>query len=228
MQSELTLYLKLRWNKQNKCNMSQASPFDLILKIFYRLCSRAEWCQTYRTCLKICDTASVFFFQGEPGEDDLLPPVGQEGAIPQLWGRGSASQKRPRLVNGPTIEKKKNSPTKSSNVKKRHSLPIFYTFLLQDPPRKRVDSPMLTRHGRCRPERKSLEVLSVTEQGSPTPPRRALDTNAHSQRYAPPLMYHDIFFIWLKLSAVAKSSCKLLNVFWPQWCSLLSSKGLAQ
>ncbi|XP_062331393.1 serine/threonine-protein kinase BRSK1-like [Osmerus eperlanus] len=50
-----------------------------------------------------------------------------------------------------------------------------------DPPRKRVDSPMLTRHGRCRPERKSLEVLSVTEQGSPTPPRRALDT-AHSQR----------------------------------------------
>ncbi|KAI7803561.1 putative serine/threonine-protein kinase BRSK1, partial [Triplophysa rosa] len=50
------------------------------------------------------------------------------------------------------------------------------------PPRKRVDSPMLTRHGRCRPERKSLEVLSVTEQGSPTPPRRALDTSAHSQR----------------------------------------------
>uniref|UniRef100_A0A3B4GBB6 BR serine/threonine kinase 1 n=1 Tax=Pundamilia nyererei TaxID=303518 RepID=A0A3B4GBB6_9CICH len=53
-----------------------------------------------------------------------------------------------------------------------------------DPPRKRVDSPMLTRHGRCRPERKSLEVLSVTEQGSPTPPRRALDTAAHSQRYS--------------------------------------------
>ncbi|XP_037545255.1 serine/threonine-protein kinase BRSK1 [Nematolebias whitei] len=51
-----------------------------------------------------------------------------------------------------------------------------------DPPRKRVDSPMLTRHGRCRPERKSLEVLSVTDQGSPTPPRRALDSNAHSQR----------------------------------------------
>ncbi|KAJ8399949.1 hypothetical protein AAFF_G00406790 [Aldrovandia affinis] len=53
---------------------------------------------------------------------------------------------------------------------------------IADPPRKRVDSPMLTRHGRCRPERKSLEVLSVTEQGSPTPPRRALDTAAHSQR----------------------------------------------
>uniref|UniRef100_A0A8C6MCD5 Serine/threonine-protein kinase BRSK2-like n=1 Tax=Nothobranchius furzeri TaxID=105023 RepID=A0A8C6MCD5_NOTFU len=51
-----------------------------------------------------------------------------------------------------------------------------------DPPRKRVDSPMLTRHSRCGPVRKSLEVLSVTDQGSPTPPRRALDTNAHSQR----------------------------------------------
>ncbi|XP_052426071.1 serine/threonine-protein kinase BRSK1-like isoform X1 [Carassius gibelio] len=51
-----------------------------------------------------------------------------------------------------------------------------------DPPRKRVDSPMLTRYGRCRPERKSLEVLSVTEQSSPTTPRRALDTSTHSQR----------------------------------------------
>ncbi|KAM6957434.1 serine/threonine-protein kinase BRSK1 [Aplochiton taeniatus] len=56
------------------------------------------------------------------------------------------------------------------------------TGSLADPPRKRVDSPMLTRHGRCRPERKSLEVLSVTDQGSPTPTRRALDTSAHSQR----------------------------------------------
>ncbi|XP_062304492.1 serine/threonine-protein kinase BRSK2 isoform X3 [Osmerus eperlanus] len=56
------------------------------------------------------------------------------------------------------------------------------TGLLADPPRKRVDSPMLTRHVRHRPERKSLEVLSVTDQGSPTPPRRALDTSAHSQR----------------------------------------------
>ncbi|CAB1341429.1 unnamed protein product [Coregonus sp. 'balchen'] len=68
-----------------------------------------------------------------------------------------------------------------------HSLGCFrdrgkLTQDLQYPPRKRVDSPMLTRHGRCRPERKSLEVLSVTEQGSPTPTRRALDTSAHSQR----------------------------------------------
>uniref|UniRef100_A0A9J7ZVI4 Protein kinase domain-containing protein n=1 Tax=Cyprinus carpio carpio TaxID=630221 RepID=A0A9J7ZVI4_CYPCA len=32
-----------------------------------------------------------------------------------------------------------------------------------DPPRKRVDSPMLNRHGKRRPERKSMEVLSVTD-----------------------------------------------------------------
>uniref|UniRef100_A0A673G8T8 non-specific serine/threonine protein kinase n=1 Tax=Sinocyclocheilus rhinocerous TaxID=307959 RepID=A0A673G8T8_9TELE len=69
-----------------------------------------------------------------------------------------------------------------------HVLNLIYMLSLNiifdksDPPRKRVDSPMLTRHGRCRPERKSLEVLSVTEQGSPTPPRRALDTSSHSQR----------------------------------------------
>uniref|UniRef100_A0A8C9U3K0 Serine/threonine-protein kinase BRSK2-like n=1 Tax=Scleropages formosus TaxID=113540 RepID=A0A8C9U3K0_SCLFO len=56
-----------------------------------------------------------------------------------------------------------------------------------DPPRKRVDSPMLSRHGRCRPERKSLEVLSVTEQGSPTAPRRALGSAPHSQRSGSPL-----------------------------------------
>ncbi|KAJ8390917.1 hypothetical protein AAFF_G00098370 [Aldrovandia affinis] len=34
-----------------------------------------------------------------------------------------------------------------------------------DPPRKRVDSPMLNRHGKRRPERKSMEVLSVTDGG---------------------------------------------------------------
>uniref|UniRef100_A0A669E7G0 BR serine/threonine kinase 2 n=1 Tax=Oreochromis niloticus TaxID=8128 RepID=A0A669E7G0_ORENI len=44
-----------------------------------------------------------------------------------------------------------------------------------DPPRKRVDSPMLSRHGKRRPERKSMEVLSVTEGGSPVPVRRAID-----------------------------------------------------
>uniref|UniRef100_A0A3B5APJ9 Serine/threonine-protein kinase BRSK2-like n=1 Tax=Stegastes partitus TaxID=144197 RepID=A0A3B5APJ9_9TELE len=51
-----------------------------------------------------------------------------------------------------------------------------------DPPRKRVDSPMLSRHGKRRPERKSMEVLSVTEGGSPVPVRRALDMATHGQR----------------------------------------------
>ncbi|KTG44033.1 hypothetical protein cypCar_00028943 [Cyprinus carpio] len=50
-----------------------------------------------------------------------------------------------------------------------------------DPPRKRVDSPMLTRHGRCRPERKSLEV---TPQGSPLP--TPLGTPVHHPQHPPP------------------------------------------
>lgn len=55
---------------------------------------------------------------------------------------------------------------------------------LADPPRKRVDSPMLNRHGKRRPERKSMEVLSVTDGGSPVPARRAIDMTQHGQRYA--------------------------------------------
>uniref|UniRef100_A0A3B3R3B2 BR serine/threonine kinase 2 n=1 Tax=Paramormyrops kingsleyae TaxID=1676925 RepID=A0A3B3R3B2_9TELE len=51
-----------------------------------------------------------------------------------------------------------------------------------DPPRKRVDSPMLNRHGKRRPERKSMEVLSVTDGGSPVPARRAIDMAQHGQR----------------------------------------------
>ncbi|XP_053305365.1 serine/threonine-protein kinase BRSK2 isoform X2 [Spea bombifrons] len=51
-----------------------------------------------------------------------------------------------------------------------------------DPPRKRVDSPMLTRHGKRRPERKSMEVLSGTDGGSPVPARRAIEMAQHGQR----------------------------------------------
>lgn len=52
-----------------------------------------------------------------------------------------------------------------------------------DPPRKRVDSPMLNRHGKRRPERKSMEVLSVTDGGSPVPARRAIEMAQHGQRW---------------------------------------------
>uniref|UniRef100_A0A8C9EHR0 BR serine/threonine kinase 2 n=1 Tax=Pavo cristatus TaxID=9049 RepID=A0A8C9EHR0_PAVCR len=52
----------------------------------------------------------------------------------------------------------------------------------KDPPRKRVDSPMLNRHGKRRPERKSMEVLSVTDGGSPVPARRAIEMAQHGQR----------------------------------------------
>lgn len=47
-----------------------------------------------------------------------------------------------------------------------------------------MDSPMLNRHGKRRPERKSMEVLSVTDGGSPVPARRAIDMTQHGQRYA--------------------------------------------
>ncbi|KAJ4947751.1 hypothetical protein JOQ06_009784 [Pogonophryne albipinna] len=52
---------------------------------------------------------------------------------------------------------------------------------IADPPRKRVDSPMLSRHGKRRPERKSMEVLCVMEGGSPVPVRRAIDMATHGQ-----------------------------------------------
>uniref|UniRef100_S4RKV3 non-specific serine/threonine protein kinase n=1 Tax=Petromyzon marinus TaxID=7757 RepID=S4RKV3_PETMA len=53
---------------------------------------------------------------------------------------------------------------------------------IADPPRKRVDSPLLNRHGKWRPEQKSMEVLSVTDGGSPVTARRALEMAQHSQR----------------------------------------------
>lgn len=59
----------------------------------------------------------------------------------------------------------------------------FSAQFVSDPPRKRVDSPMLNRHGKCRPERKSMEVLSVTDGGSPVPARRAIEMAQHSQRW---------------------------------------------
>lgn len=58
----------------------------------------------------------------------------------------------------------------------------LFFWLTTDPPRKRVDSPMLNRHGKRRPERKSMEVLSVTDGGSPVPARRAIEMAQHSQR----------------------------------------------
>lgn len=63
-----------------------------------------------------------------------------------------------------------------------HSITQLFFWHTTDPPRKRVDSPMLNRHGKRRPERKSMEVLSVTDGGSPVPARRAIEMAQHSQR----------------------------------------------
>ncbi|TRY56270.1 hypothetical protein DNTS_028386 [Danionella cerebrum] len=51
-----------------------------------------------------------------------------------------------------------------------------------DPPKKRIDSPMLNRHAKRRPERNSMEVLSITDGGSPVPARKALDMAEYGQR----------------------------------------------
>uniref|UniRef100_A0A8D3C0F5 Serine/threonine-protein kinase BRSK2-like n=1 Tax=Scophthalmus maximus TaxID=52904 RepID=A0A8D3C0F5_SCOMX len=73
------------------------------------------------------------------------------------------------------LDRKERYPSQEDqNLPPRNEIP--------DPPRKRVDSPMLSRHGKRRPERKSMEVLSVTEGGSPVPVRRAIDMATHGQR----------------------------------------------
>lgn len=113
--------------------------------------------------------------QGEPGEDDLLPPPGPEGKVPEPRGRGPATQERDRYgVPG-------------AGPCRPWGLPGPDPALHADPPRKRVDSPMLNRHGKRRPERKSMEVLSVTDGGSPVPARRALEMAQHGQRCVPPV-----------------------------------------
>lgn len=111
--------------------------------------------------------------QGEPGEDDLFPPPGPEREVPEPRGRGLAAQERDRYgVPGPPAP-----PLRAAGPD-----PALHA----DPPRKRVDSPMLNRHGKRRPERKSMEVLSVTDGGSPVPARRALEMAQHGQRCVPP------------------------------------------
>ena len=113
--------------------------------------------------------------QGKPGEDDLFPPTGPERKVPQPRGRGPAAQERDRYEapRGPA----RAAPS---------GLPGSDPPLHADPPRKRVDSPMLNRHGKRRPERKSMEVLSVTDGGSPVPARRAIEMAQHGQRCVPP------------------------------------------
>lgn len=88
----------------------------------------------------------------------------------RLRFRGAGGEKDLRVPVGPSC------PCSSERD------PDLSPLCSADPPRKRVDSPMLSRHGKRRPERKSMEVLSVTEGGSPVPVRRAIDMATHGQR----------------------------------------------
>lgn len=62
-------------------------PLWSYLKGFFSSCWRLS------AILISCD-----YLQGKPRKNDLLPPVGQERAIPQLWRWGPAPQKRHRLA----------------------------------------------------------------------------------------------------------------------------------
>lgn len=103
-----------------------------------------------------------------------------------------------------------------------------------DPPRKRVDSPMLNRHGKRRPERKSMEVLSVTDGGSPVPARRAIEMAQHGQRWVsasprspaclgllPSLVLHTqrSFGAFLFAPGLITTSSRICNVMWQCLCT---------
>ncbi|CAF90737.1 unnamed protein product, partial [Tetraodon nigroviridis] len=86
----------------------------------------------------------------------------------------SADHNQEKMIYFLLLDRKERYPShEDQNLPPRNEI---------DPPRKRVDSPMLSRHAKRRPERKSMEVLTVTEGGSPVPVRRAIDMATHGQR----------------------------------------------
>uniref|UniRef100_H3CCL0 BR serine/threonine kinase 2 n=1 Tax=Tetraodon nigroviridis TaxID=99883 RepID=H3CCL0_TETNG len=86
----------------------------------------------------------------------------------------SADHNQEKMIYFLLLDRKERYPShEDQNLPPRNEI--------ADPPRKRVDSPMLSRHAKRRPERKSMEVLTVTEGGSPVPVRRAIDMATHGQ-----------------------------------------------
>uniref|UniRef100_A0AAV2LPP2 Uncharacterized protein n=1 Tax=Knipowitschia caucasica TaxID=637954 RepID=A0AAV2LPP2_KNICA len=128
------------------------------------------------------------FVGGGGGGGQVLQPQQEEGAAAQFPCRSGQ--------DGRLCEQEEDGPGPGENQEKM----IYFLLLdrkerfpshedqnlpprseIADPPRKRVDSPMLSRHAKRRPERKSMEVLTVTDGGSPVPVRRALDMANHGQ-----------------------------------------------
>ncbi|KAG9336992.1 hypothetical protein JZ751_029906 [Albula glossodonta] len=90
-----------------------------------------------------------------------------------LFAFGEGRDNQEKMIYFLLLDRKERYPShEDQNLPPRNEI---------DPPRKRVDSPMLNRHGKRRPERKSMEVLSVTDGGSPVPARRAIDMAQHGQ-----------------------------------------------
>ncbi|XP_075910442.1 serine/threonine-protein kinase BRSK2-like [Petromyzon marinus] len=86
-----------------------------------------------------------------------------------------AQENQEKMIYFLLLDRKERYPSQEDeNLPQRNEI---------DPPRKRVDSLLLHRQGKWRPEQKSMEVLSVTERdGSPVTARRALQMAQHGQR----------------------------------------------
>ncbi|XP_004389478.1 serine/threonine-protein kinase BRSK2 [Trichechus manatus latirostris] len=103
-----------------------------------------------------------------------LGPGYSSQAKGSLWAGLSGIENQEKMIYFLLLDRKERYPShEDEDLPPRNEI---------DPPRKRVDSPMLNRHGKRRPERKSMEVLSVTDGGSPVPARRAIEMAQHGQR----------------------------------------------
>ncbi|MEJ1287715.1 BR serine/threonine kinase 1 [Cricetulus griseus] len=129
-----------------------------------------------RTCPRgmtlVSRRMGAFQVPGCPREEDAVGPGSVESTPAMRTPLSALGLSFPRV----------NICTAEQIEPLRAGLTLFFP---SDPPRKRVDSPMLSRHGKRRPERKSMEVLSITDAGgggSPVPTRRALEMAQHSQR----------------------------------------------
>jgi len=101
-----------------------------------------------------------------------------------MWSAPNITQTLTHVRNAPKGWLLRNTRINGRRRRVSRVLNRSLSPICTDPPKKRVDSPMLNRHGKRRPERKSMEVLSVTDGGSPVPARRAIDMTQHGQRYA--------------------------------------------
>uniref|UniRef100_F6Z338 BR serine/threonine kinase 2 n=1 Tax=Xenopus tropicalis TaxID=8364 RepID=F6Z338_XENTR len=162
------------------------------------LCGMIEVDPTKRLTVRIRVCRAVIGGKNEPEPEQAVPRKVQVGSLPSLEDVDpdvlesmhslgcfrdrnkllqdllSEEENQEKMIYFLLLDRKERYPSQEDE-----DLPPRVDI---DPPRKRVDSPMLTRHGKRRPERKSMEVLSGTDGGSPVPARRAIEMAQHGQR----------------------------------------------